>query len=99
MTVMLAIMKQIHRLQCRCYHRSSLGTTCDGDLTVTGKAQAGVEIDVYIDGALVGTTTANAAGHWSLATTVADGSHSVYAIAKVGGNSSQRTITHGSLQC
>lgn len=69
------------------------GTTCDGDLTVTGKAQSGVTINVYIDGALVGTTTADAAGHWSLATTVADGSHSIYAIAKVGGNSSAPSPT------
>ena len=64
------------------------GTTCKGDLTVTGKAQAGVEVDVYIDGTLVGTAMTNADGDWSLAVVVADGNHSVYAIAKFGGNSS-----------
>ena len=26
------------------------GTTCDGNVTVTGKAQAGTDVDVYIDG-------------------------------------------------
>ena len=66
------------------------GSTCDGEVTVTGKAQAGVEVDVYISGTLMGTATADANGDWSLDVSLTDGNYSVYAIAKfANGGSSQ----------
>ncbi|MEZ4674440.1 MAG: GEVED domain-containing protein [Caldilineaceae bacterium] len=58
------------------------GTTCTGALTVTGHAQAGVDIDLYVDGALATTTQSDATGNWSTGITLADGSHDLYAVAR-----------------
>ncbi|WP_194469605.1 Ig-like domain-containing protein [Bradyrhizobium sp. CCBAU 51753] len=52
------------------------GLTAVNHLTLTGNAQAGVTVEVFDQGTLVGTTIADAAGAWSFATaTLADGSH------------------------
>ena len=64
------------------------GITCDDDVTVTGRAQAAVNVDVYVDSELVGTATADSDGNWSLTINVADGRHAVYAIAKTDENRS-----------
>lgn len=61
------------------------GATCSGDITVTGRVQPGAVVDVYVDSVLAGTATPDSLGHWSLAVTgLADGSHSLYAVARVG---------------
>ncbi|MBP7964633.1 MAG: DUF11 domain-containing protein [Caldilineaceae bacterium] len=70
------------------------GTTCSGDITVTGRVQIGAVVDVYVDSVLAGTATPDSLGHWSLAVTgLADGSHSIYAVARVGSLTSAPTPT------
>lgn len=70
------------------------GTTCSGDITVTGRVQIGAVVDVYVDGALAGTATPDSLGQWSLAVTgLADGSHNIYAVARVGTLTSAPTST------
>ena len=41
------------------------GTVCDGNVALTGRALPGATVDVYVDGVLVGNTTADAGGAWS----------------------------------
>lgn len=65
------------------------GTTCTGTMTVTGHAQAGVTIELYVDNALAATTTADGNGDWSTSLTLSDGTHDLYAVA------SQGAITSG----
>lgn len=61
------------------------GTTCSGDMTVTGLSAPLSDVDLYVDGSLYGTTTADGAGNWSLPVTgLADGIHSLYAVARLG---------------
>jgi uncharacterized protein (TIGR03382 family) len=57
--------------------------TSDNTPTYTGTAEAGSTVNVFVDGALAGTTTATAAGTWTLtpATALADGAHTVRATA------------------
>jgi plastocyanin len=65
------------------------GTICTGTFTVTGYAQAGVTVQLYVDGLPNGSTTAAANGSWQiLVSGLADGSHSLYAVAKVGAQTS-----------
>ncbi|WP_224240615.1 adventurous gliding motility protein AgmC [Hyalangium gracile] len=58
-------------------------TTSDNTPTYTGTAEPNSTVTVYVDGNLVGTTTANASGDWSFTPTTAlpDGQHTVYATA------------------
>jgi hypothetical protein len=51
--------------------------------TYTGTAEAGSTVTVYVDGAVVGTTTADGAGSWSFTqpTSLAEGPHTVKATA------------------
>ena len=51
------------------------GITSDQTLTVNGTAEAGATVNVYEDGTLIGTVTADASGDWSVAdpNTLADG--------------------------
>ncbi|MFL5345808.1 MAG: adventurous gliding motility protein AgmC [Hyalangium sp.] len=58
-------------------------TTSNNKPTYSGTAEAGSTVTVYVDGVVVGTTTANASGAWSFtpATALADGTHSVRATA------------------
>lgn len=60
------------------------GTTCEEEVVVTGRAQAGVEVDLYVDGALATTVTADANGDWSTTVTMAPGTHHIHAIARYG---------------
>lgn len=60
------------------------GITCDGDLTVRGRAYPGSEVGVLVDGAPAGSTTADAQGRWSLALTLSPGEHILTARAKLG---------------
>jgi hypothetical protein len=58
-------------------------TSNDNTPAYSGVAEAGSTVTVIVDGAMVGTTTANASGHWFLTqpTALADGSHTVRARA------------------
>jgi hypothetical protein len=58
--------------------------------TYVGTAPAGATIRVYVDGTLIAsTTTANSAGNWAITqpTSLAQGSHTVYATAQSNGSS------------
>ncbi len=67
------------------------GTSCTGTLTVAGRAQPGAEVDVYIDNALAGTVFSSDDGNWSYEATLDDGSHEIYAVARFGELSSERS--------
>jgi hypothetical protein len=64
---------------------------------ITGTAEAGSTVQVFVDGVMVGVVTADAAGNWTLALaagqTLLDGAHTVKAIATdAAGNSSAPTM-------
>ncbi|MBX3566405.1 MAG: putative Ig domain-containing protein, partial [Sphingomonas sp.] len=69
-------------------------TNADNRPTITGTAEAGATVTVVIDGATAGTTTATG-GTWSFtAATLADGTHTVRAIAADAvGNASAASAT------
>ncbi len=67
------------------------GTTCSGVMTVTGHAQAGITVDLYVDGSLATSATAAGNGNWSTGLTLSDGSHDLYAIARQGALTSAPT--------
>lgn len=69
------------------------GTTCDGEIDIRGRALPNAEVDLYLDGALLATVTADASGRWSYTTTVADGDHELYAVARLGGLTSAPSRT------
>lgn len=70
------------------------GTTCTGTLTIVGRAQPNVTVDVTIvDVAtsatvFTGGTTADAAGHWNQAVSLPDGEYEISATASFGGATS-----------
>ncbi len=75
-------------------------TTNDNTPTYSGTAEAGSTVTVIVDGAVVGTTTADASGAWSFTPTaaLADGSHTVKAhatdaVGNTGPDSSTNTFT------
>ena len=57
------------------------GVTDDPTPTMRGTAQAGSTVSVYDGVTLLGTTTADASGNWTLTRRLADGSHSITATA------------------
>ena len=59
------------------------GITRENRPPLTGLAEAGSGITVYVDGVAVGTTTADAAGVWQLTpvSSLADGAHTVQVVA------------------
>jgi uncharacterized protein YhjY with autotransporter beta-barrel domain len=64
-------------------------------LVYSGSAGNNLQVEVHVDGSLMGTTTSNGAGAWSLAQSpaLADGSHSVHAIAVASGVRSTQSTT------
>ncbi|MCC9077128.1 GEVED domain-containing protein [Litorilinea aerophila] len=64
------------------------GTTCRNTFEIAGRAHPGAEVDVFIDDIIIGTITADETGWWSTTTTQADGAHTVYAVARLGGETS-----------
>ncbi|MDC0714124.1 Ig-like domain-containing protein [Stigmatella sp. ncwal1] len=69
----------------------------DNTPTYSGTAEAGATVTLIVDGAPVGTTTANTSGAWSFtpAVPLADGSHSVKATATdAAGNTSPESNTN-----
>ncbi|AUH53743.1 hypothetical protein CXB49_22090 [Chromobacterium sp. ATCC 53434] len=74
------------------------GVTDNNQPTVQGTAEANSTVTVYIDGAAVGTATADGSGAWSynLASPLADGSHSIRATATdAAGNASGQSTAYG----
>ena len=70
------------------------GTTCSGSITVTGRVQPGAVVDLYVDSALHSTATPDSTGFWSVAVTgLADGSHDIYAVARLGSITSGASAT------
>ncbi|KZE85321.1 sulfurtransferase, partial [Chromobacterium sp. F49] len=76
------------------------GITDNNQPTVQGTAEANSTVTVYVDGTAVGTATANGSGAWSynLASSLADGNHSIRATAtdaagNISAQSSGYTIT------
>lgn len=72
------------------------GRIAEATPTVTGTAEPGVLVQVFIDGDLVGSVTAAADGTWSLATTavLADGEHTARAVVMdaVGNSATDTTV-------
>jgi hypothetical protein len=69
--------------------------TNNNTLVYSGTASASLQVDVYVDSTLMGSTTSAAGGAWSLTQTpaLADGSHAVYAIAISSGIPSPQSTT------
>ena len=61
-------------------------TLDDTTFVITGTATANATVEVYIDGELVGTTTSDADGNWSIEVTTSNGPHTIE--ATVGGATS-----------
>jgi hypothetical protein len=55
------------------------GITCSGTLTITGIAQTGEVVNLYDGETLIISTTANAAGRWSVPVSLEDGVHILHA--------------------
>ncbi|AIM61245.1 hypothetical protein IX49_12195 [Cellulophaga lytica] len=58
--------------------------TSDNTLSIFGTSEPNRIIDIYIDGVIIGTTTANATGNWTLdhsATILPDGNYDITAVA------------------
>jgi uncharacterized repeat protein (TIGR01451 family) len=70
------------------------GTTCTGTVSVTGHAQPGVTVDLYVDNALaVANLPVDANGDWNTTLNLAAGSHALHAIARMGSLSSDPSPT------
>ncbi|OWY37195.1 sulfurtransferase [Xenophilus sp. AP218F] len=63
------------------------GRTSDHTPTVTGTAEAGSTVTIYVDGVAVDSTTANGSGAWSysFAVPLSDGAHAITVMASSGG--------------
>ena len=68
-------------------------STSDRTPTVTGTAEAGSTVEIFIDGGSIGTTRTTAAGTWTKdAPQLSEGTHTVYAVAvDAAGNDSPRS--------
>ncbi len=69
------------------------GTICDGEVTVRGRALPGSTVDLFIDGGLAASVTADSGGVWRSAVTLADGDHELYAVARLGSVTSEPSPT------
>ncbi|BCX04704.1 MAG: hypothetical protein KatS3mg053_2642 [Candidatus Roseilinea sp.] len=58
------------------------GATCTGTITITGKAQGGSPVAIYVGDAQLGSTTADANGNWSFAVNLEEGFHVIQAETK-----------------
>jgi plastocyanin len=56
---------------------------------VTGRAEAGAAVDLYMDDALVTTLTADEQGRWAYSLTLAAGTHPFYAVARLADQTSE----------
>ncbi len=62
------------------YPRS--GVTCDGVITITGRAQIGAVVEIEIDRTRVATVTADSEGNWMLPVELEDGLHTISAYTR-----------------
>lgn len=69
------------------------GSTCRNEVEVIGLAERGADVDLYVDDILVTTVTANERGQWRHSLTLEDGRHELYAVARIGGESSSPSKT------
>jgi MYXO-CTERM domain-containing protein len=69
------------------------GATVDAMVTVSGTADAGATVEVFVDGTSVGTTTADANGAWSLDVTLEEGMHAITASSDNGAMAGPVTVT------
>ena len=69
------------------------GTTCENQLTVRGRAIPGSAVDLYVDGALTAAVNASSTGLWTAPIALADGDHTLYALARLGGLTSPASRT------
>jgi plastocyanin len=69
------------------------GTTCSTAVTVEGRAEAGAAVDLYIDETLTTTLTADAQGFWMYNATLTEGTHTLYAVARIGDRNSEPSPT------
>jgi plastocyanin len=70
------------------------GTTCLTFGDVQGLATPGVTVELFLDGVLAGATVAGPGGRWTIPVgPVADGTHTLYAVAKQGAESSPLSPT------
>ncbi len=70
------------------------GTTCNNTVEIHGRAVPASEVDLYIDGVLIATLHANATdGRWTHTATLADGTHTLSAIARKNGLTSPASAT------
>jgi plastocyanin len=61
------------------------GTTCDGMVTITGRAYPGATVEIFINGWASGTTTADPKGDWAYDGYFTDGENSLYVVASFKG--------------
>jgi uncharacterized repeat protein (TIGR01451 family) len=69
------------------------GTTCTETVTVTGHAQPGVTVDLYVDNVLHSSLATDAGGNWGATLSLPAGSHDLHAIARLGSQSSPPSPT------
>jgi uncharacterized repeat protein (TIGR01451 family) len=61
------------------------GTTCTGTVTVRGRAQVGVKVELYVNGSLTATVPVDAGGRWTHTLMLPDGTYDLHAIARIDG--------------
>ena len=69
------------------------GATVDAMVTVSGTADAGATVEVFVDGTSVGTATADVNGAWSLDVTLEEGQHAITASSDNGAMAGPVTVT------
>ncbi|WP_307729779.1 Ig-like domain-containing protein [Massilia sp. YIM B04103] len=70
---------------------ASDGVTANASPTLSGKAVAGAQVAIWVDGVVLDSTTADGSGNWryAFASTLSDGMHQVRAVTRSGGVDSQ----------
>ncbi len=58
------------------------GTTCNNTITLTGRAQPGVFVDIYANGVYTATTVVGKNLRWGIPLTLSDGTYTFYAKAR-----------------
>jgi plastocyanin len=69
------------------------GSTCSENVEVTGRAEAGAAVDLYVDDVLATTLTADEQGRWSHNLTLAAGAHRLHAVARLADQTSTPSPT------
>lgn len=69
------------------------GSTCDGELEVRGRVRRNALVDLYLNDALIATVAADDQGRWNHSLSLEDGTHDLYAIARLDDISSLKSRT------